>query len=792
MSQHQLREQPDGLHGGDAPGFDDLPNLVFILEADGTVAFCNRRSGLLLGIAAEQVVGRDFESLVNPLDRKLLPANLDEVVDWSQREEHPLEAHLRYGEEGKGLWRLFALDARPLDGGRLLMSLHPIGRPASWSVPRQLLLEAVEAADSSITIADCRLEDMPLVYVNQGFRKITGYESEELLGRNCRFLQFDADGKQDENQPGLDEIRRGTAEGAFAHATLRNYRKDGTLFHNDLYLTPVRSRGELVAFIGVQNDVTHRQRSLDAIAQREHAIRSFFDAAPMLMGVLELRGGCGGRDGERRESWERTDAAAWRDARHVMANQAAADFFATDKDGFRDLPLGALRMPEAALDEWAASLAATMSDGTKRTFRCKLDRPASDADGPARRSLRVTVNVVRPGDGEPPRASYIAEDVTEVEANENNRVLLAAAVENSDLSVLITDTGVDEPGPKILYVNPAFTRVTGYEPHEIVGKTPRVLQGPLTDRTVLNRVREALQNEEGFVGETINYRKDGSPYHIRWSIAPIRDGDGKLTHWVASQEDVSHRRKLEREVLDIQQNEQKRIARDLHDSVAQQLNALSLYAQTMRQELGDAAADGGGLSAADAADCREQLGRVVELAAEAAGNARAISHALLPVDLSRNGLMVALQRLASHASEIYGIDCTFDCAEPILLQSHEAATHLHRVAQEALNNAVRHGKAKAVRLVLRAAEFSAADSSGGGSEEATLAIIDDGVGIPSPAPTEGLGLNTMRYRAEIVGGHLDIARGNGKGDRPGTVVSVRFGRDLTQSSDQHEPSRETD
>ena len=818
MNHARLQESTDG-QGVDGLSFDHLPTLVLAVEADGIVSYCNRRCEELLGVSSDDVVGCKFEEWVNPLDLKLLPADLRETVGWSQREDHPLEFHMRYGgpknaadadgrdgeadgaesngdgdgrrhhlgqraehdggersqmrrqanSAGNRTWRLFALDATDLGHGRLLLALHPIGPRGRWSVPRKLLLEAVEAADSSITIADCRVDDMPLVYVNRGFCKMSGYGEQEILGRNCRFLQFRPDGTRDEDQPGLAELRDALETGDFANAVLRNYTKDGRLFHNDLYLTPVRSRGDVVAFIGVQNNVSGRIHAAEQLAQREHTIRSFFDAAPMMMGVLELRGG---RDEEASEvAADKVDPDAWLASRHVMLNQPATEFFGLEKGQTNDLPLSGLKMRDDCLRTWAENLAATMGDGRRRQFRCEL-RGAGDAEGDAPRQVRVTVNVIDPGDHEPPRASYIAEDVSEAYRTESERRLLAAAVENSDLSVLITDVDLDEPGPRILYVNPAFTRTTGYAPDEVIGKTPRILQGPLTDRTVLNRVREALGNEERFVGETINYHKDGAPYNIRWSIAPIRDGDGKLTHWVASQEDVTHRRQLEREVLDIQQSEQKRIARDLHDSVAQQLNALSLYAQTIRHELSDAA-EGQGLEPEQAAECFGQLGRVVELAAEAAANARAISHALLPVDLTRTGLMLALQRLASQAVEIYGIECEFDCADPILLQSHEAATHLHRIAQEALNNAVRHGKAGRVHISLHRSEDPSRP------EETFLTILDDGVGIASPAPTAGVGLSTMRYRAEIVGGSLTIACGNGGGDRPGTAISVKFVRDLS-------------
>ncbi|NBB85019.1 MAG: PAS domain S-box protein [Bacteroidetes bacterium] len=137
-------------------------------------------------------------------------------------------------------------------------------------------------------------------------------------------------------------------------------------------------------------------------------------------------------------------------------------------------------------------------------------------------------------------------DITDERAATQERRILAKAVEVSQEAVLITEaTPLNRPGPRITYVNPAFEAMTGYTADEIIGDTPRVLQGPETERHVLDSFREALEAENAWSGETINYRSDGSPYRVQWNVAPLYDEDGVLAHWVSVQRDVTDERARE-------------------------------------------------------------------------------------------------------------------------------------------------------------------------------------------------------------------------------------------------------
>ena len=116
--------------------------------------------------------------------------------------------------------------------------------------------------------------------------------------------------------------------------------------------------------------------------------------------------------------------------------------------------------------------------------------------------------------------------------------------DNSYNSILITTPYLDKDHPKILYVNNAFTRMSGYKAEEIINKTPRILQGEKTDREVLKRLKECLSQEEYFEGKAINYTKEGNEYWVEWNISPVYDENKKLIAFISMQKDISVSQKL--------------------------------------------------------------------------------------------------------------------------------------------------------------------------------------------------------------------------------------------------------
>lgn len=125
--------------------------------------------------------------------------------------------------------------------------------------------------------------------------------------------------------------------------------------------------------------------------------------------------------------------------------------------------------------------------------------------------------------------------------------LLQAAVDQSFNAVLITNAEMDHGGPVMTYCNAAFCNMTGYSQQELLGRSPRMLQGPETDAQVIQRLRQSLKEGSFFQGSTVNYRKDGTPYHVSWNVSAVRGVDGQITHFISVQQDITRQVAVEKE-----------------------------------------------------------------------------------------------------------------------------------------------------------------------------------------------------------------------------------------------------
>jgi PAS domain S-box-containing protein len=364
------------------------------------------------------------------------------------------------------------------------------------------------------------------------------------------------------------------------------------------------------------------------------------------------------------------------------------------------------------------------------------------------------VTPVRDGDGATAHFVAVFNDVTDRVEAEDDRAEMAAALEQTAAALVVTDADLDG-GPTIRYVNRAFEEMTGWARDEVVGRTPGLMQGGLTDPSELGRIRAALEAGRPYRGEVTNVGKDGAPYVVQLDIAPVRDASGTVVRFVSTQHDVTARRRLEAEVLEAAGREQERMARELHDGVGQVLAGAAYYLHALAQDL-----------AAEGSAHAGRAARVAEIVQDAQGQSRALARGLFPVALT-GGLRAELARLAEETAAATGVACRLACPGPVAVEQPDRAADLYRIAQEAIANAVRHGRPQAVCVRL---EPPRAERGGApGDALALLAVEDDGVGIGA-AGGGGAGLRTMRYRARRLGGSLEVAAREGGG----TAVRVRF------------------
>jgi signal transduction histidine kinase len=213
---------------------------------------------------------------------------------------------------------------------------------------------------------------------------------------------------------------------------------------------------------------------------------------------------------------------------------------------------------------------------------------------------------------------------------------------------------------------------------------------------------------------------------------------------------VIDRRQLEEELLAISGREEQRIGQDLHDGVCQQLAGIEFRNSALVQQL------------AKDEEAKAEAMLIGELIRDATRQVRFLAKGLSPVQLDANGLMSALEELTSNASKLFNISCRFECARPVLVGDNTVATHLYRIAQEGITNAVKHGEARYIVVSL-------SDSVG----QLKLRIWNGGAGfLASASAKSGLGLRIMQYRAEMIGATLKIVSTNGKG----TTVACTLNR----------------
>ncbi|MGZ4975226.1 MAG: PAS domain-containing sensor histidine kinase, partial [Limisphaerales bacterium] len=239
----------------------------------------------------------------------------------------------------------------------------------------------------------------------------------------------------------------------------------------------------------------------------------------------------------------------------------------------------------------------------------------------------------------------------------------------------------------------------------------------------------------GIGREVVGQRKDGTTFPMDLAVSQVKLHDRMI--FAGFVRDITDRKRLEKEILQISELEQHRIGQDLHDGICQHMTAIELMAEVLETKLRKQAKE----LAPDAAKISKEVREVIS-------QTRALSRGLSPVLLESEGLMSALKELAANTRDIFRVSCQFFCLKPVLIDDLTSATHLYRIAQEAVSNAIKHGKAREIQIVL---------SSEG--ETLTLAIQDNGVGLQTVAPKKkGMGLQVMKYRAGIIGGSVDVRK----------------------------------
>ena len=265
----------------------------------------------------------------------------------------------------------------------------------------------------------------------------------------------------------------------------------------------------------LRDEITERQRTEIALRHTNETLQALVSASPRAIFMLDLEG--------RVKIW----------------NPAAEQMFGWKEDEVINHP------SPIPLDEQLEDRTTIQNSVLQGKTYTRLEMSRFKKDGSAI-DIIFSAAPLPDSNGEISGLVAVIADISEQKRQAEQVRLLQSVVVNTNDAVIVTEAeSIDAPGPRILYVNEAFTRITGYKPEEVLGKTPRILQGAKTDQAQLQKVRNALSRWESITVEVINYCKDGSEFWNEFSLVPVANAKGWYTHWIAVQRDTTERKQVE-------------------------------------------------------------------------------------------------------------------------------------------------------------------------------------------------------------------------------------------------------
>lgn len=324
----------------------------------------------------------------------------------------------------------------------------------------------------------------------------------------------------------------------------------------------------------------------------------------------------------------------------------------------------------------------------------------------------------------------------------NSQEMFEKAFRSSPMGIAIWRLG----GGFLVNVNESFTEITGYTRDNMAGRALEdvgLFASPADyDRLVQGLIaREEIRNYE-----TEFITASGDVLTVSISAEIVMLGDESCT--IATIEDITEKRALEKEVLSISEKERQKIGQDLHDDLGPHLIGIEVMSELLKKKLQE-----------DIIPSSAEVEKIRSLIEQAIAKTRRLSRGLCPVFLADHGLESLLQEMASNIKEVHGIDCAFTYERSILVEDITACTHIYYIVHEAVYNAIKHGHAGRVDIELLYRD-----------PVVTVSIRDNGTGMVHEEAPQGMGLKIMRFRANMIGADLNIASRPGGG----TTVTLSF------------------
>ena len=461
-------------------------------------------------------------------------------------------------------------------------------------------------------------------------------------------------------------------------------------------------RNEAVGVIGIMRDITERKRAEERLEKSERHFRALIEKSRDSIVILSAEGRITyanppteGIFGFALEELVGTDAFFWIHPEDVQ--------FAIQR--LQEV----IELPDASI---TSELRILCKVGQWKWIETTATNLLSD---PAMQAIVLNVR-----------------DISERKQAEQESRRFEAIVESSIDGIL----SVDLEG-KITSWNPGAQRIFGYSEKEMLGVAFKTLT-PEDRRKQCDEFFEDVRRGKPIRDcETVRLGRGGARIDVSLSLSPIQDRERRFVGVAVIVRDITERRSLEQEVLEIADFEKHRIGQDLHDDLCQHLVAISMIGNMLYADL-----------AALGLPQAENAKQVTQMIRNAVDHARILAKGLSPLNIAEGGLMAALETLVAHTEQMFRVRCCFECPAEVHIQDKEVATHLYRIAQEALHNAVKHSDGSMVLVRLTS-----------DSKAVEVSVSDDGIGLPDPQKRPaggGMGMHTMQYRAHMIGASLEI------------------------------------
>jgi PAS domain S-box-containing protein len=323
--------------------------------------------------------------------------------------------------------------------------------------------------------------------------------------------------------------------------------------------------------------------------------------------------------------------------------------------------------------------------------------------------------------------------------------LMEKIFSNTYLCIAYMDTNFN-----FIRVNHAYAESDGRNEKFFIGKNLFEIYPNEENEAIFQRVVEI---GEPYVAYAKPFVYAGHPErgvtYWDWTLHPVKDSHEKIDGLLLCLVNVTERKRLEKEILAVIEKERIQIGRELHDSMGQILTGLAVKSKGLELKLKDKSLDEA-----------KEVAKISKLASKLITQTRSLVKTIHPIDLEAGGITSALQTLASNTEKLLGPSCHFKCDEPVVLNDPVKARQIYRIAQEAITNAVKHGKAKNVSIELTSDK-----------DKYILSVKNDGKNFPKVlTKAKGFGLKIMEYRSSMIGGQIDIRKDN----KGGTIVTCVF------------------